>query len=76
MNARSSSSIRLASSAARPAGEFAFGLRVSSDGAKAFRLTQQRIGAHGATVLQIAKNLQAVLNDLVGLVNPRVKLHI
>ena len=35
-----------------PKGEFAFALRVSSDGAKAFRLTQQRTGGTRFTVLR------------------------
>ena len=34
-----------------PQGEFAFGVRVSSDGAKNFRLTQQRNGGSRFTVL-------------------------
>jgi hypothetical protein len=35
-----------------PRGEFAFGVRVSSDGAKRFRLTQQRTGGARFTVLR------------------------
>ncbi len=35
-----------------PKGEFAFGVRVSSDGAKTFRLTQQRSGGTRFTVLK------------------------
>ena len=35
-----------------PRGEFAFGVRVSSDGAKTFKLTQQRNGGTRFTVLK------------------------
>ena len=35
-----------------PKGEFAFGVRVSSDGAKTFRLTQQRNGGTRFTVIR------------------------